>query len=265
MERLAVSNGRSPVTRQDVRPQQRVHLLWTGGWDSTYRLLDLVLRRRVSVQPWYVRDEERASTPLEISVMAAITDAIARRDPEAARLLQPIHFVDREEIAPRPELTVMCDQLHLGSQYEWLARLVHQQELSSFEIGIEKRSSRVYEMLWHNVEPVEGVGGRTFRLKPAVTDPNLELFRNFEFPVLHLTKSDLRQRAQARGWVELMSMTWFCHDPRAGKPCGMCTPCMVALEEGFGERIPILRRVRPRLRLLKKKVLEQINSYGRHA
>lgn len=252
MEKLSAKDEHASSVRPRKRPRQTIQLLWTGGWDSTYRLLDLVLERRVSVQPWYVRDDERASTPLELTVMAAITDAVAARDPEAARLLRPTRFVDREEIAPVPALTAMCGQLHLGSQYEWLARLTYQERLSAFELGVEKRGSRVHGMLWGNVEPVLGVGGRTFRLKAEVSDPDLELFRNFEFPVLHLTKSDLRQRAEARGWADLMNMTWFCHEPRAGKPCGMCTPCMVALEEGFGERIPPLRRLRPRLRLLKR-------------
>lgn len=258
MERLAARNERSPMTKQDVHPKQTVHLLWTGGWDSTYRLLDLVLGRRVPVQPWYVRDEERASTPLEISVMAAITDAIAGRDPRAARLLHPVQFVDREEIAPVPDLTAMYAQLGVGSQYDWLARLAWQRELQALELSVEKRDSRVYHMLWRNMEPVEGVGGTTFRLKADLEDPSLELFRPFAFPILHLTKRDLRGLARRAGFLDLMQMTWFCHEPRGSRPCGSCTPCIIAIEEGMGGGIPLARRSWGRLRILKKRLLGKL-------
>lgn len=232
-----------------------VQLLWTGGWDSTYRLLDLVLGRRVPVQPWYVKDEERASMAKEIEVMAAIREAVAPRDPEAATLLYPTRFVRMDTIAPEPDLTAMYAQLRIGSQYDWLARLARQQGLHALELSVEKRNSRVHRMLWQNTEPVRGAGGETFRLKARVTDPDLELFRHFAFPILHLTKQDLYERARHAGFLDLMRMTWFCHDPRGGRPCGSCTPCLIAIGEGMGGGIPLLRRSRGRLRLLKKSVL----------
>lgn len=38
---------------------QTHHLLWTGGWDSTFRVLQLLLCSRDAVQPHYIIDPER--------------------------------------------------------------------------------------------------------------------------------------------------------------------------------------------------------------
>lgn len=229
-----------------------VDFLWTGGLDSTYRLLELVLANRCRVQPWYLVDDERASTPLELDAMQKILDEIEALDSKAAALIAPMRVVSVEEVAPDPEISAMCGRLRLGSQYDWLARFAEQRGLDSLELCVEKRDSRVCGMLDGNMLHVKSRGGMTYRLGPDPGDPDLELFRSFEFPILHLTKTDLLQRAEDNGWGDIMKLTWFCHDPRDERPCGMCTPCLIALQEGLGERIPRLRRIRPRLRLLKQ-------------
>jgi hypothetical protein len=40
-----------------------------------------------------------------------------------------------------------------------------------------------------------------------------------------------------------MDMTWFCHTPARGKPCGICAPCVYTIEEGLAHRIAASRRV----------------------
>jgi len=40
-----------------------------------------------------------------------------------------------------------------------------------------------------------------------------------------------------------MEMTWFCHRPVRGKPCGLCAPCVYTIEEGLARRVPWSRRV----------------------
>lgn len=49
-------------------------------------------------------------------------------------------------------------------------------------------------------------------------------------------------------WEEILEKTWFCHHPishpfKKGVPCGICNPCKVAIEEGFGHKIPLLNRL----------------------
>jgi NAD(P)-dependent dehydrogenase (short-subunit alcohol dehydrogenase family) len=44
-------------------------------------------------------------------------------------------------------------------------------------------------------------------------------------------------------WHRLMDMTWFCHRPVNGKPCGACAPCVYTIEEGLAWRVPRSRRM----------------------
>ena len=61
-------------------------LLWTGGWDSTFRLLTLLLREQHEVQPYYILDSlhYRPAVPAEREAMRLIRQALLKRWPEAA-------------------------------------------------------------------------------------------------------------------------------------------------------------------------------------
>jgi hypothetical protein len=53
----------------------------------------------------------------------------------------------------------------------------------------------------------------------------------------------IKRRARAEGWGAIMDMTWFCHAPVHGRPCGICAPCVYTIEEGLARRVPVPRRV----------------------
>ena len=56
----------------DGSKNAEVMLLWTGGWDSTFRLLWLSWIEGRTVQPLYIAEEGRASTAAELSAMKKI-------------------------------------------------------------------------------------------------------------------------------------------------------------------------------------------------
>ena len=68
-----------------------VQLLWTGGWDSTFRLLTLLVLEQRRVQPYYVLDDERRrrSVSAEREAMRRIREALGRSHSEAAARLAP--------------------------------------------------------------------------------------------------------------------------------------------------------------------------------
>ena len=237
-----------------------VDLLWTGGWDSTYRLLDIVFCHRQAVQPWYVIDRERPSTAVEIRTMGAIRRAVTERDAAAGPLVKPTRFVERSEIRPDPDLDDLFAASQLGAQYGWLPCFAKQHGLTNLELGsVAVAGGRMYSLLRRNVERCEGPAGDTFRVVAEPDDETARLFARFSFPILTYTKEDLHRRAEACGFVDLMRLTWTCHTPRRGKPCGMCTPCMVMMQTKQAWRIPPVRRIRPLLRLAKARVRRRIS------
>lgn len=228
-----------------------VHILWTGGWDSTFRLLDLALLRGRAVQPHYIVYTARRSTLYELRAIHAIREGLAELSPDAARRVAPTHVVSIHDIAPDATTSRRYARLRergpLGIQYDWLARFVRQYGVRDLELCIHV-DDKAEIFVRPYAEPHETRDGdRWWTLgRDAAADPDLELFTAYRFPLLAMSKVDMRERARAHGFLPLMQRTWFCHSPVGELPCGRCNPCVYTVEEGMAERLPqaALRRYR---------------------
>lgn len=201
------------------RPLPVHHVLWTGGWDSTYRVLDLVLVQQRKVQPYYVLDPGRRSTKTEIAAIQKIRTAVSARDSGTGPRLFPPRFIKRSEIRPNAAVTaafqIMKGERRLGAQYEWLARLAEQEDLTGLELGVHKDD----------------------RFAKFIDRPGFEAYRRFSLPLLQLSKRDMKEAATEEGFIDILEMSWFCHQPVRGKTCGVCIPCTQTIEEGMAYRV----------------------------
>ena len=211
----------------------RVKLLWTGGWDSTFRLLDLALVQQREVQPYYVVDTIlRPSYEHEIETMRGLRERLP------AALVAPTAFRNAANVPEDRKITENWRRLrsrsHLGSQYDWLARLAAAEGLHDLELAIH-RDDRAHAFLEPHVER----RGDAFALRPGA-DPDLSIFARFRFPLFEMTKLEMQAVAERDGFAELLERTWFCATPTSrGRPCGVCGPCRYAREEGLARRIPL--------------------------
>lgn len=235
-------------------PAAPISLLWTGGWDSTFRVLSLVLEQGATVQPWYVLDEERASTGTEIDTMLALRAAVAEQAPRGAIL--PTRYREKADIPPDAEATArfrrLTTRVPMGPQYRWLAWLAAAENLDGLELSVH-REDRAHAALEPYVEPYATPVGASYRLVANPEEPDAELFRPFRFPLLDWTKPAMQEHAARAGYADLLERTWFCHSPVRGRPCGLCGPCGFAIDEGVGRRVPLRRRVRRRLTMAKRR------------
>lgn len=245
-----------------------VKLLWTGGWDSTFLLLWLVLVKQQTVEPIYLIDPERRSTGMELRAMRGIKQRLRERHPEASSRLRPTQFADRHDLPVDPAIEASLDHLrnggkwHVGSQYAWIITYCKANHLEEVELPLELDS---------NPHPTGGIsplaipwltaGEPPLRLRPDAPADLLDLFGGMRFSLTAITKAKMLRLARQHGFADLMMLTWFCHHPRGRTPCGTCGPCRHAIQEGLGFRIPLAGRLRHRLlwlwetpgRLLKRK------------
>ncbi|WP_420457520.1 hypothetical protein [Rubrivirga sp.] len=222
-----------------------VRLLWTGGWDSSFRLFDLAIRHRVEVQPYYLLEHVRASTGTEIDTMLALREALRDQDAGAAALVRPTAYRERRGLPVTrrkgDQIGSLIGRTHLGKQYRWLSEWAEADGLDGLELSVH-RDDRAYLFLKDHVRPDPAVVGGGYALKDEVEDPAITLFQPFRFPLLDWTKTRMDEHAREHGFEGLLHQTWFCHSPLRGAPCGTCNPCRYAVQEGMGWRVPRRRQ-----------------------
>ena len=225
-----------------------VPLLWTGGWDSTFRLLQLLLIHRLPVAPLYLQDPTRASTQIELRTMARIGDRLRDAYPHTRELLRPLRTAAVADIADDAEIDAALREIRkrvfIGSQYAWLPAYCKHNAIDDIELGVHI-DDKVQALVRPFAVAFDHPGGyRSIRVDPMHADtPEYRLFRYFSFPLFGIDKVGIGRQAEAEGWNELMDMTWFCHTPAHGRPCGICPPCVYTIEEGLARRVPASRRV----------------------
>lgn len=243
-----------------------VKLLWTGGWDSTFRLCELILLKKLNVQPVYLIDNDRLSFSLEIRTMYKIKSMLVRKDETAENRIFPIYFSSTQDIKKNKTITErylnLKEKYHLGGQYDWLGRYIDQHNATDLELCVDRcethTNSGLYYLLQKTACLIENNdhAGNYFKIVENPTDSDLLLFKGLKFPILHLSKMHMKEIARKEGFLDIMNETWFCHKPTKGlKPCGTCNPCLVTIEEGMRYRFPKSALLRASIRRNKRKIL----------
>lgn len=229
----------------------RVNLLWSGGWDGTFRFLQLMQYPDVEIHPYYINDPNRHSAEWEKKAIAKIIEAAKQRFPAT---VCDVTFYDRDWIKKEcadPEIseafTYLRQKYVVGVQYEWFALLAKHLGVQ-FESGVvHQYHGKVEEAIDHEGKliPVENdvlpdrwcVGGKPGNKAQVV-------FQNLILPIIKLSKKDEENIARENGWMDIMLLSWFCHSPIGGKPCGLCGPCDDAMNTGMEWRMPKVSQLR---------------------
>ncbi|MDX1640119.1 MAG: hypothetical protein R3220_00380 [Balneolaceae bacterium] len=233
--------------------KEPVKLFWTGGWDSTFRLLQLLVEERKKVQPFYIIDPVRGSTGVEIQCMDKLKRVIKEKYPHTNQLFLPTSYVNIESIKSDREISYAFERLKkhvpVGSQYEWLARFCKQHNYRSVEFALEnvaggmgrtEGSTLFRRFINNNFSDDPDKLPESQRLIYSTTKI---LVRYFKFPIIHIHKSEMFTLVKQNGWMPIMEETWFCYQPlyvpfRGLTPCGNCITCSHQVKYGLNWRIP---------------------------
>ena len=224
-----------------IQTQTIPTLLWTGGWDSTFRLLQRLLIEQQPIQPVYVVNPDRQSAIAEIRTMKKIKQRLIAEYPHVRSTLHFGKTVGFYDFDPHPVYQDAYDRIlarqYLGTQYVWLASFCDEMNIRDIELAIHQ-DDKAHRILAPLVTSAGAEGCYQVDDRFAHTD-EYRLFRFFRLPIFDLTKTQMLEIARAEGFEELMKLTWFCHTPsRKQRPCGTCNPCIYAIEEGLGDRVP---------------------------
>ena len=214
-----------------------INILWTGGWDSTFRLLYIVLVEKKAVQPYYIIDTGRKSTLHELTAIETIKHGLGDKSPQSAALIHDPIITMRRDIRNNHQISRqyhrIASMIHLGAQYEWIALFADYHKINDLELGLIKRQHKTGKSLQDLLAPNLTGKGHDCRLKTSLDNEDLGLFQHFRFPLIGLTKLDMESIARKHGYIDLMRNTWYCfHPTREGFACGRCRPCRVARQSG---------------------------------
>ena len=84
---------------------QQTDIFWTGGLDSTYRVLELLLCKKRKVQPYYIIDPDRSSTLYELKAIEKIKSILNLRDSRTNETLLPLKLVSKTDIKKNEEIS----------------------------------------------------------------------------------------------------------------------------------------------------------------
>jgi len=241
-----------------------VDIFWTGGLDSTYRVLELLLVENKLVQPHYVIDTTRSSTRHELQAIETIKGRLVARPDFQPHLLLPFIFYFVSDIGPNETITRWYENIHrdihIGIQYEWLSRLTEEKRLTGIELCIVKHPPGLTSDLQQMMLPHLDGSGPDCRLVD-IAHSDLRLFQHFRFPIIHFTKLELVNLARQKGYADLLESVWFCHNPSTeDMPCGLCVPCQWAKKSRLDINLRFeSERLQNRLRLTATRWLK--NAY----
>lgn len=214
-----------------------VKILWTGGWDSSFRVLHVAVVEGRRVEPHYIIDTGRRTTNDELRAISRMRDGLKKLDQSAAERIASLCLTPQNEIPKQPEISNAWKRLKqrvdIAWQYDLLARYAQFKNLAGLELCVEKEGGIYVLLKDHMWQTSDG----TYRVKHGAIEDG-DIFARFEFPVLEYSKGDMRDMATKHGFLEILDKSWFCHRPISKKPCGMCAPCIAVMKHGLEYRIP---------------------------
>ncbi|MFB6318231.1 hypothetical protein [Saccharicrinis sp. FJH54] len=220
-----------------------IKLLWTGGWDSTFRLCELLILFKKSVQPYYLIDNNRKSLRNELQAQKKIKELLKTKQLGTEAVLLPTVFFNTDQLKQDADIdhhfNTLIQHVHYGIQYKWLAQYCKEQSITNLELSVEKSVGHPrYEYFKKNIKETIYQNFNTYAT--TVNSSNacfLEVFKYFQMPIFDKTKSDMKIIAMQNEFLNIMNESWFCHTPHQNKPCGICNPCKDAIHYGFEYRL----------------------------
>jgi 7-cyano-7-deazaguanine synthase len=213
------------------------YVLWSGGWDSTFRVIQLY-KRGITLQPIYIVDSGRASYEKEIETIQSLSSQIESKFENSEGEILPVKFIQKENIPTNIYYRIIHKIIKwrrgIGKQYYWLACLAKEYEGLEQGFHREDRDCLIY---FHELTEIIDETGKNWVANPKKMNFfKSQLFKKIKFPLMYISKQGMKEFAEKNGFIDIMNNTWFCHTS-SNKACGKCNPCKQYVIDGLGYRL----------------------------
>lgn len=243
-------------------PSKIRYIFWTGGYSSTFLLIQALIIEGYPVQPIYIKCQTmndkfgidgKQSQQKEIEVMSRLRTRILIDYPHVKPMFLPtmyVYSVKKDIQISNCFKNAYKDFAFFNpdiNQFERLARFsIHygkQIEIGIINSGnnIDNATSgiRINETTKNcqliSKQDLLKLNNDPNNINPIKNYGNLDIFKNFRFPAIHLTKEDIKRLASRQKILYLLQMTWTCWYPdNNGEQCNKCHQCAKKMDlNGF--------------------------------
>uniref|UniRef100_A0A6C0EJH9 Uncharacterized protein n=1 Tax=viral metagenome TaxID=1070528 RepID=A0A6C0EJH9_9ZZZZ len=225
--------GETYINYTDLNDKDPEYVFWTGGYDSTFRICELLIIYKRPVQPVYISynlDSAKKSDKWvrknrreEIDAMEKIRHKLYTRFPYTKGLLHKT--IDINNNIDYPEYDINFNNLKLWPkkrrvhQYEHLGKIAYllKTPVDCGVIGIHQNSNFV-TFLKNNLIKTEN----NYILDVLSTHP----LHYIRFPLFNRTKRDLCDISKKNKFNDIIKISWSCWFPNNKKPCNKCPMCI---------------------------------------
>lgn len=209
---------------------KKVNLYWTGGYDSTFRLLQLIIIENKIVKPYYLNfptldgyNIRRKNVKFEIKTMRRIINELRRIGyGDKIRDLQIITDVplSKEVLDATTILHKQKKIRRAVSQYAHMLQFAIDKNDVFEECAEKNPHSTSYKMLSSILNK-----NKMLNIDEVIGTP-LYAIRNIKFPIIDLTKEDMLKIAKENNFDYILGWTKTCWYPDSkGTPCNKCIMC----------------------------------------
>ncbi len=215
------------------------YIFWTGGFDSTFRICQLLHNPRFNkpIVPVYIADpmvdggNGRDNQQVEIATMNRLQRLLVQHFPTARWQLRPTLRINNVDYDYQKDYINKCMAelkkdgcaTRMYTQYRSMATVALKNGII-VETGTEGRKDGA--VIKHFIKWLEHgyiIGDDA--------PPHYRLFKNIRWPLSMYKKTDMLEEAKRNNYSKLLSHTFSCWFPTNGIPCGKCDMCRERLKE----------------------------------
>jgi hypothetical protein len=232
-----------------INDPKKCYVLWTGGYDSSFRVLQALIDENKTVQPIYISDlidnepgkkTHRKNKEKEYKAMNKITKLFRNKFPHLEDKL--LDFIDIKKIDLDDDTKYHMAELkkkksvrRTTCQYGAISQLSkdinenrHGKDVIHLELGVVKEDYRIdkfknigiYNTINNNIDI------STYKISSNLNHNSVNLFRYCRFPLIDVNKKDMLKIAGKGGYSDILTHSWSCWYPKKdGNPCGKCIMC----------------------------------------
>ena len=232
---LLISNRENYINFIDSREPE--YVFWTGGYDSTFRICELLIIYRLPVQPIYVSynlDSAKKSDKWvrknrdeEDEAMDKIKNKLFSRFPFTKSLLHKTIIINND--IKYPEYDYKFKKMNLWPKKRRIHQYGHLGKISFLlnkhvdcgVLGIHQNSNFV-NFIEENLIKTNN----NYILDINKSNPIYYM----RFPLFNKTKKDLCDISKQYNFNDIIKISWSCWFPLNKTPCGKCPMCKERFE-----------------------------------